>query len=278
MANLDATTPQGPAPLPVIACFKWGKGYPTIYTNVLYRALRDMLKTPFRFVCITDFPVGLDDGIETIDLPEFAMERDKWNRGMWPKLCIFKPDLFAAGTPVLMMDVDIVVLRDLTPILVKLPNEGGVHLIADWPDTLERWFPKMFYKERRSNSSFVGFIVGEQTHIWTAFKDAKSEYLFAQARNDQDFIHFRAKNRVAWPLGWALSFKKSLAYHVPMNFCRKIRRPDDAYVVAFHGKPDPKELAQAPFKRWGSPEKFGYFPVKWVETYWNKYAGDDHAG
>ena len=67
---------------PVVACLKWGKGYPTVYTNVLYRALTDLIDSAFRFVCITDHPHGLDEGIETIELPDFALEPEQYTNGM----------------------------------------------------------------------------------------------------------------------------------------------------------------------------------------------------
>jgi len=249
---------------PVFVCLKWGKYYPVLYTNMLYRALSDLMERPFRLVCLTDNPAGLEAGIEVVTLPEFAMERKYWNAGMWPKLSVFKPGLFADGTPVILLDVDIVVINDLGPLVDRVNNEKGVHIISDWPDTLERWFPKLTKIVRRSNSSVVGFIAGEQSQIWDRFKGETYEVL-KKSINDQDFIHLNASGLQHWPTGWVLSFKKSLAWHFPVNFFRKVPFPEDAYLVCFHGKPDPEDLAQKPFKRWGSPEKFGYMPVKWVK-------------
>ncbi|MFG5383100.1 hypothetical protein [Yoonia sp. R2-816] len=39
---------------PVFLCFKWGKGYPCKYTNILYRALSDIMTGPFRLICLTN--------------------------------------------------------------------------------------------------------------------------------------------------------------------------------------------------------------------------------
>jgi hypothetical protein len=91
-------------------------------------------------------------------------------------------------------------------------------------------------------------------------------------KNDQNFIHNNAVQLHHWPEGWVLSFKKSLAWHFPVNLMRPVPYPSDAYIVAFHGLPNPEDLAQRPFKRWGSPEKFGYMPVRWVKNYWKKHA------
>jgi hypothetical protein len=257
--------------IPVFTCFKWGEHYSPRYTNVLYRALCDVMKRPFRLVCITDHADGLLEGIEVAELPDFALAREDWNSGMWPKLSAFKPGMFEPGTPVIMIDVDVVVLRDLGPLVDHVLTQGGLHIIHDWPDTLERWFPRWWIVERRSNSSCVGFIAGEQDHIWEEFHTRDYSEL-RKDTNDQDFIHRTAINRQDWPESWMLSFKKSLAFHVPFNFVRPIRRPKSAYVVAFHGRPDPEDMAGKPFQRWGSPEKFGYFPVRWIKDYWSRHS------
>jgi hypothetical protein len=255
---------------PTFMCFKWGQGYPCRYTNILFRALKDTMSRDFRFVCITDDETGLEDGIETRPIPPFKMDRADWTKGMWPKLAGFAPDLVEDGTPVLMLDVDIIVLRDLAPLFDILEKEGGLHIMRDVPDTLPRWFPRWFGKPLLSNSSVAGFIAGEQTHLYTEFKDKTYEEL-RPLRNDQNFIHYKAIGRKDWPTGWMLSFKKSHSFHFPVNLVRPIRRPD-GYIVIFHGQPNPEDMAQRPFKRWGSPEKFGYFPVKWIKAYWQKYS------
>lgn len=257
---------------PVFICLKWGKGYPTHDTNVLFRALTDLMSTPFSFVCMTDDPDGLDAGITTLPLPHFTLPRTHWVPGMWPKLAVFQPDLFPDGTPVMMLDVDVVVTSDLTPMVQHVRDHGGLHIIHDWHDTHERWFPRLFPKERKSNSSVVGFIAGGQTQIWDQFKDADWDTLAAY-KNDQIFIHHMAEDRQFWPAPWVLSFKKSLAWHVPVNFFRAVPYPDDAYIVAFHGTPNPEDLAQQRGTRWGTPEKFGYSPVPWVAEYLSKYRG-----
>lgn len=257
---------------PIIACLKWGAGYPANYTNVLFRALSAIMSTPFRFVCITDHAGGLDSGIETAELPSFALNKANWTPGMWPKLSVFKPDLFPKGAPVLLMDVDVVVTQDLTPLFERVQSKGGLHIIYDWHDTHERWFPSIWNTKRKSNSSVVGFISGEQHHIWQAFKDADHKTLNKVGHNDQLYIHELAHERHHWPAPWVLSFKKSLAWHMPTSFfLSPSAPPQDCFIVAFHGDPNPEDCAQSAFKRWGSPEKFGYFPVPWVKNYWDRF-------
>ncbi len=260
-------------PTPVFLCFKWGKGYPCKYTNILYRALSDIMTGPFRLICLTDDPEGLAEGIETQDIPPFAMDKGDWHKGMWPKLTAFAPGIVAHGTPVIMIDVDVLVLRDLTPTFDRIREKGGLHIIREIPDTLPRWFPKLFGKPLLSNSSVVGFVAGTQEHLYQESRD-KSLAELSQFRNDQTYIHHHAHDRHNWPIGWMLSFKKDLAYHFPVGLVRPIPRPKNSYVVIFHGVPNPEDMAQGAFKRWGSPEKFGYFPVRWIKDYWTRYSRD----
>lgn len=256
---------------PVIACFKWGKGYPVHATNVLFRALRDLMSTPFDFVCITDESDGLDAGIKTRPLPAFALDRQYWVPGMWPKLSVFHPDLFAGGTPVLMIDVDVVVIRDLAPVFDHITAHPGLHIIHDWPNLTERLLPWSVKAPRMSNSSVVGFVAGAQEQIWDSFHTADWAELEPQI-NDQDFIHHHATHRQYWPKNWMLSFKKSVVWHVPLNYLFSPARPDQAFVVAFHGSPNPEDVTQPKGTRWGTKERFGYAPVGWVADYLHRYA------
>jgi hypothetical protein len=257
-------------PTPVIVCFKWGSGYPCKYTNILFRALTDLMKSPFRFVCLTDDPTGLVDGIETLPIPPFKMAQSDWHKGMWPKLTVFAPGLFEDGTPVIMMDVDVVVIQDLTPLFDHIRTTPGLHIMQQVPDTLPRIFPKMFGKPLVSNSSVVGFIAGSQPDLYTSSYDKTYDQL-QPVGNDQNYIHQNAHDRKHWPLGWMLSFKKSLTYHFPVNLVRPIARPNESYIVIFHGIPNPEDMTKGPFQRWGTVEKFGYFPVKWIKDDWGKY-------
>ena len=259
---------------PVIVCFKWGDGYPGRYANILYRALDDRLQRPFRFVCLTDDPVGLDPGIEPVALPDFAIDRAHWVPGMWPKLAAFKPGLFADGTPVLLLDVDVLIMRDLGPLVDRIRETGAVHTIQDWPGLIERGGDRYGVNRRGSNSSVVGFVAGTEdaTRVWEAFHDRPFAELARIARNDQEFLDAVCHDRRFWPADWVASFKKTLCKVRLRTLFGIVDQPSRAFIVAFHGKPNPEDLVQPRFRRWGSNEIFGFFPVSWVREYWQKYA------
>ena len=78
-----------------ILCLKWGRLYSAEYVNRLYRGVKGHLHRPFRFVCVTDDPTGLVDGVETAAIPpkpekmEFMGWYDKWPN-IYIKLCLFE--------------------------------------------------------------------------------------------------------------------------------------------------------------------------------------------
>jgi len=193
---------------------------------------------------------------------------------MWPKFAICADGMFEAGVPVLYLDLDVMVTGDLTPMIAHIREHGGLHAPQDWPLTHERWFPKLFHEERILHGAVIGFVAGEQNHLYDMVKDRGPD-LIKEYRNDQFFFQKHAANRQYFPEPWVLSFKKSLAWHVPTCFFLEASRPPkDCLIVSFHGTPNPQDLIQRPFKRWGSNEKFGFFPVKWVKSYWERYSGE----
>ncbi|MGD9388436.1 MAG: hypothetical protein PVI87_09465, partial [Gammaproteobacteria bacterium] len=75
-----------------IACMKWGAKYGPAYANILRAMLERWLEPPFRLVCFTDDPHGLDPRIETRPLPDVPVGPDWPERG-WNKLGLFHPGL-----------------------------------------------------------------------------------------------------------------------------------------------------------------------------------------
>ncbi len=93
-------------------CLKAGTAYGPEYVNIL----RDMIcrnlaeGTQGRFVCITDDPTGLDEGVEVLPLPD---DLETW----WGKLYMFKRGLFPDGTRCLFMDLDTIFVGPLDDII-----------------------------------------------------------------------------------------------------------------------------------------------------------------
>lgn len=92
-------------------CLKAGTAYGPEYVNIL----KDMVSRnltegfPGKFVCITDDPAGLDEGVEVLPLPA---DLETW----WGKLYMFKRGLFPDGTRCLFMDLDTIIIGNLDAI------------------------------------------------------------------------------------------------------------------------------------------------------------------
>lgn len=98
--------------LVVFVCVKAGKAYGPEYVNLL----RDMVARnlpdgyPGRFVCLTDDPEGLDEGVETMPLPA---DLEKW----WGKLYMFKRGLFPDRSRMIFFDLDTLITGPLDDIV-----------------------------------------------------------------------------------------------------------------------------------------------------------------
>lgn len=256
-----------------VVCIKWGAKYPGEYVNRLAHAVADHLPVPHRFVCLTDMPDGLDPSIHVAPIPAFPLDRALWGAGMWPKLCFFDDAMFPAGDVVLFLDLDVVILNDLSPFVELVAREGGLRIIREWHPSLVRLLPVAWRPDRGGNSSVVGWIAGEQGHLLDRFT-RDPDAARAGWRNDQAFITAHATGRAYWPYDWCASFKRHCVWYWPMNIVMtKAARPDWARIVVFHGKPDPVDLVgEDPDARWGARRKFGFGPVEWVQSYWRRYA------
>lgn len=93
-------------------CVKAGTAYGPEYVNIL----RDMVSRnlpegyPGRFVCLTDDPTGIEEGIEIIPLPE---DLYTW----WGKLYMFKRGLFKDGERLFFLDLDTVIIGALDDVV-----------------------------------------------------------------------------------------------------------------------------------------------------------------
>lgn len=262
-----------PAEALTVVCMKWGDRYPSAYVNRLRNAVAAHLARPHRFLCMTDDPKGLEPGIEATPFPDFPLERRLWGAGMWPKLLLFRPGLVPDGTPTLFLDLDVMIIGDLTPFAELLSRDGGLRIIREWNPSLVRLLPVAMRPDRGGNSSVLGWIAGEQDHLLARFvADPDGER--AALRNDQEFITAHAHGRGYWPNDWCASFKRHCVWYWPLSLVlNRPQPPRWARVLVFHGKPDPVDLiGDDPKRRWGARRKFGHGPVPWVRDYWDRFA------
>lgn len=173
-----------------VACV-WVQGnvpYTTDYVYKLRRMVQRHMRPPWRFVCLTDRPLLLP-GIETRRIPS----PNGWP-GWWSKLELFNPEHFPAGTAVLYLDLDVLVVDALWPI--SLAGVGSALALIP-PDGSFMGAPGKRVV-RRYNSSVMTFVAGVHTDLFTAWTPEVT-YAFW---GDQDWIGERLPNQLTFPLEW----------------------------------------------------------------------------
>ncbi len=253
----------------VVLCMKWGPLYPAAYVNILHRAVRSNLSGPFRFVCLTPEPEGLDDGIEAYPIPDLGFTPRHFAHGAWPKLSVFSRDLYGLRGRALFIDLDSVIVDSLDPFFEM---EGNFISIAGGPN----WRPGNPNPAPHLASGVFAFDIGTLGGILDAFT-ADPQGALSIVENEQQFIEKHIEGWKTWPNDWVISFKRHLRRPPIVDRFLAPRRPvPPAKIVAFHGDPRPIEVARAGNRRWAQFPRYGRGPVGWVRDYWlaNGYRDD----
>lgn len=91
-----------------VLCVKYGEKYGSDYVNRLYSMVRRNLRDDCPFFCLTDDGAGLHPDVRVLKLPENSVP------GYWAKINIFDPDLELQRPYVFYLDLDTVVVGDLS--------------------------------------------------------------------------------------------------------------------------------------------------------------------
>lgn len=244
-----------------VVCLKWGTRYPAAFTNILYHSVKRHLTRPLRFVCVTDDPTGLDDGVEAVPLaPNPGYPEDKWPN-IFMKLAILQDGFADLRGPTLFLDVDVVIMGDLDCFFDYRPGKNCIiHNWIEWHKTLFRPRPAI------GNSSVFRFEAGSGNGIYETFL---KEFEQANDRNlyptEQAFLTHAMREVCWWPEEWVRSYKRTCRPAFPLNLVRAPRKPDTKILV-FHGAPDPDQ-ALAGFV--GKKLHHRILPAPWIRDDWH---------
>ena len=244
-----------------VVCLKWGDMYGPEYVNRLFAMVRRNVEVPVRFVCFTDDPTGLGEGIEIKPLPDFPEPAYKYARycSAWRKLALFDSAKTGLEGRVLFLDLDIVILRSLEPLL-----QGDAPFMM-----LENWYQPG--KGQASVMRFDGDVMQPVLARYLVDPIAvleeyvtEQEYVWANAVQGASFFDS----------GVCLSFKKHVMHSGLKRFTKApYAIPESASVVVFHGRPNPHEAIRG---EWGKPMPSlkrwwkGLKPCHWIEGYWRE--------
>jgi hypothetical protein len=178
-------------PLTVACLFVRGEyPYTVDYITRLRAMVERWIERPFRFVCLTDQPALMPEGVEPVPITKFPDCFAYWN-----KLQLFNPAQNWTGR-VLYLDLDVLIVAPLAPI-VDYPAPFA--LTADPP------LPGMRVRDafgrqivRRFNSSVMAWDGQTRTHLFTEWKPEVARRL----SGDQCWIGQQYPKAAAMPRSW----------------------------------------------------------------------------
>ena len=233
---------------------KWGTKYGPEYVNRLYAMVQRHLRGPFRFVCLTDRSEGVRSEVQCLPIPGLALPPGIPERG-WTKLTTFEADLHGLRGTALFLDLDVVIVDDITPFF-ELPGEFLI--IHDWK------------RPRRitGNSSVYRFELGAHADVLAEFR-ASQEQVRARLRNEQAFLsevlHRQGKLQY-WPADWCRSYKYHCIPPWPSNYWRTPVIPGGARILIFHGEVNPPDALAGRRNRALRSVR----PAPWIADHWRE--------
>lgn len=196
-----------------VACvLKTGGDYLPHHVEALSKSVWDNLSLAHRFVCLTDVPNKMPEGVMGIQLP------DLWP-GWWSKICLFKKGLFEG--PVFYLDLDTIVVKKIDDVVL---GHRFTVLRNFWTTT------------GRIGSGLMAWNC-DLSYIYDQFKTDPNrfiaKYKTKEYWGDQGFIFHNSKEK------WELWQDKYPGKIVSWKLGCKDGVPSQASIVCFHGQPRP---------------------------------------
>jgi hypothetical protein len=235
-----------------ILCMKWGTKYGPDYVNRLYGMVRRHLRGEFRFVCLTDRSEGVRTEVQCLPIPDLALPDGLPERG-WKKLTTFAADLYGLKGTALFLDLDVVIVDDITPFF---EHPGDFLIIHDWK---RPW-------RITGNSSVYRFELGTHPEVLERFR-AEHENIRARLRNEQAWLSeaLHQQGQLGyWPSEWCASWKYHCVPRFPLNYFQTPAVPRGARILVFHGVVNPPDaIAGRSMGNWRRT-----LAAPWLEEHW----------
>lgn len=177
---------------PLTVCCVWVQGeypYTVQYVDRLYGMVRRWLDRPFEFVCLTDRPWLLPEGVRAVPIQK------RYGFAPWSKLELFAPGRWQGR--VLYLDLDSLIVAPLDPIV---DVEADFAITADPPRVGQKKTRDSFGRAivRRFNSSVMVWDADVHTELATDWTPSVGDRL----SGDQDWIGERLPGAVTMPRAW----------------------------------------------------------------------------
>jgi len=243
-----------------IVCMKWGTLYGPEYVNILYNMVKRNITLPFRFICMTERPEGIQSGVEIAPLPAFERPNSQYCTA-WRKLALFDKQVLDLKGKILFVDLDVVIVD----------NIDCFFTFSDKLAIIENWSQK---GRMIGQSSVFCFEAGTCTHLLEKYN---SQYDEVVKHNETEQMYITRElgkgNFDYFPEDWCKSFKMHCMPGGFLNsFIAPTVIPKNVRIVVFHGNPNPPNAIAGV---WGKPVKPWFKkiyktvkPTKWIADYW----------
>lgn len=224
-----------------VVCWLWrdtqsrGRAFEPQHVNTVQKMFARHLKIEHRFICVADNSNGFSPAVEVVKTPFPAMQTGLLRSpegarfpSCYRRLWMFSPEATMLGERVLLIDIDLVVTRDVSPLFERTEEFVGWRPFRDWG------------RPMRFGGGIYLLTTGTRTNVWTNFNGASS---IQKARA----AGFRGSDQ-AW-ISYCLSGSEAVfdrqsgIYSIRDMAKREHILPDDARLVQFNG----------PTKPWASP-------------------------
>jgi hypothetical protein len=213
----------------------WGTKYSTALINNLARSIAEKASSQPRFILISDRErPDLSENIELVRFPEYWLQDRLKTSGCQAKLVMFDHGIVPTDLPAIYVDLDTIVLGDLSSGLDLMQNRKTVAILQSaiipfgWIGrTLYRWTKRRRYA--RGNSSFVIYHPAECHFIAERFKallEQNPGLEFRPMAADERFISWVAQEHmVRIPSSFAVKFPGEFMFYWGFWLYIKARLP-----------------------------------------------------
>ncbi len=250
-------------------CLKYGTAYGARDVNRLFAGLRrNCAGHALRFLCMTEDASGIDAGVEILPLPEepFASRMERAmatapKRGRLKKISLFRPGLVPGHDgPLLVFDLDVAITGPVADLWTFAP--GKLCMRREWRSSSRA--PSL------GHGSVERIDPQRHAYLYRLMAEAPEEAVALGGGAEQTYTSasaHRAGDLAFFPDAWIASFKYDCRPMRPFNLILPPKRPPEARVVCFHGRPKPEE-AVAGYRAGLSSTR----PCAWLREIWSEGA------
>lgn len=160
----------------------WGDRYPVDDINQLVAAVQAQSHKPDRFVLLSDRErPGLSPLVKLCPIPDWYMQPEFCRGGCQAKLCMFEAGLVPDDMVAIYLDLDTMVLGDLSPLLTLMESPQTLALLQSAVLPFGRFARWLYWltggrRYARGNSSVVVYHPGHSAYVAQRFRDLHDQH------------------------------------------------------------------------------------------------------